>query len=335
VSSAKVSIAVPTYRRPDLLKTLLRLLMEQLTECADDEIRILVVDNDPGGSARAATEAMHSNRVAYIQERRPGVAAVRNRALREAWSDDAVIFIDDDQLPGAGWLRSMLRSWRRYGADAVAGPVVSELPAGADDWIRAGGFFDRSYRNRLKTGDRIDEVATTNLLLDMVAVRSRQLIFDERFGLSGGEDSLFTRSLSSSGGLIIWSTESRVTEPVPESRLSRTWLSRRALSSGNGAARVRIALQPSVAGRTRTRVTLLGKGIARWVGGAVKLIDGLLRKSDRRRGRAARTMLRGVGMCLGSLGIIYLEYARDGRRWQFGQGRLPHIEAGKENEVCQ
>ncbi|WP_188894786.1 glycosyltransferase family 2 protein [Microlunatus endophyticus] len=316
---ARMSIAVPTYRRPVELANLLRLVLSQLGDLPTDDVRILVIDNDPDQSGRPVVAAIGSAAVSYLQERRPGVAAVRNRALREAWSDDVLIFIDDDQLPDDGWLRGLVSAWR-FSGEAVAGPVVSEVPQDADGWIRNGGFFDRSYRNSLVTGDEIDEVATTNLLLDMRAIRSRGLLFDERFGLSGGEDSLFTRTLTRSGARIIWAAEARVLERVPANRLSRSWVSRRAISSGNGVARVRLALEPSANGRLRTRMSLMTAGLARCGGGAIGAVGGMLRRSDATRGRSTRTMLRGVGMFLGSLGITYLEYAREGRRWQFGSG---------------
>lgn len=317
---AHISIAIPTYRRPDELSHLLGVIAGQLRDLPADDVRIIVIDNDPHQTARPVVAASRPGPVNYIQELRPGVAAVRNRALHEAWTDDALVFIDDDEVPCDGWLRSLVSTWRSSRAAAVAGPVVSEVPADADSWIRTGGFFARSFRNSLTTGDGIDEVATTNLLLDMTAIRSRNLLFDERFGLSGGEDSLFTRSLTRSGGRIVWSAESKVFETVPADRLNRSWVSRRAISNGNGVARVRLALEPSTAGRLKARTTLLTMGLARCGAGAAGVLHGALRRSEARHGRSTRTMLRGVGMCLGSVGITYLEYSRDGKRWQFGAG---------------
>lgn len=318
--SARISVAVPTYRRPAELATLLDLILKQLRDLPADDVRILVVDNDPDRSAQPVVAACGSEAVSYRRESRPGVAAVRNRALREAWNEDVLIFIDDDQLPGDGWLRGLVSTWQRSAGGSVAGPVVSELPADADSWIRDGGFFNRSYRDSLTTGDEIDEVATTNLLLDMAAIRSRNLIFDERFGLSGGEDSLFTRTLTRTGGRIVWSEDSRVFERVPTNRLNRSWVRRRAISSGNGVARVRLALESSATARLRVRSILLVTGLARYGAGVVGVLTGILRRSESRHGRSTRTMFRGLGMCLGSVGITYLQYARDGRRWQFGSG---------------
>ncbi|MDG5711871.1 hypothetical protein N0Z45_19695, partial [Acinetobacter baumannii] len=83
---------------------------------------------------------------------------------------------------------------------------------------------------------------TTNLLLSGPVVRRLGLRFDERFGLSGGEDSLFTRALTGAGQRIVWCAEASVLEDVPADRATRSWVCRRALSSGNTAARVELAL---------------------------------------------------------------------------------------------
>ena len=111
---------------------------------------------------------------------------MRNRALREAFDDDVLVFLDDDQEPTSGWLAALVHVWRSRCAAAVAGPVQSRLPEGTPAWLSEGEFFDRAYRESLLTGDRIEEVATTNLLLDLTTVRGLGLTFDERFGLSGG-----------------------------------------------------------------------------------------------------------------------------------------------------
>ncbi|MDX6573696.1 MAG: succinoglycan biosynthesis protein ExoM, partial [Gaiellales bacterium] len=74
----RVVVAVLTYRRVDRLARLLPLLVEQADGIGAD---VLVIDNDPEGTAGplAAQHPVH-----YVHERRPGIAAARNRALAEA-----------------------------------------------------------------------------------------------------------------------------------------------------------------------------------------------------------------------------------------------------------
>lgn len=313
-----MSVAVPTYRRVAELAELLPLINDQLSRLAATGIEgeLLVIDNDPGQSARPLVSEVAPG--SYRSEPTPGVVAVRNRALAEADGRDLLIFLDDDQTPSAGWLAGLVGLWLAAPADArpgaVAGPVTSVLPEGVDRWIGEGGFFDRRYRARLRTGEVIAEVATTNLLLDLRKIRVLGLSFDPFLGLSGGEDSLFTRTLSASGAEIWWCAEAGVLEHVPGGRLTRGWVCRRALSSGNTAARVDLMLTASGPGRTTLRARLLLRGLSRTGGGALAGLVGQATRSPGRQGRAARTSFRGLGLLLGALDLSYLEYRRTGRR---------------------
>jgi hypothetical protein len=292
-------------------------LCDRLPERLSVTARIMIIDNDPAMSARAIVDQFYDQRVSFLAESRPGVVAVRNRALAQARSDDALIFIDDDELPTDSWLEALLDTWLGTSADAVAGPVRAQLPDSTDDWIRAGGFFDRSFRWGLVTGDQIVEVGAGNLLLDMATVRAMELTFDEGFGLSGGEDSLLTRTLTRAGASIVWSADAAVDDPVPVERVTRSWVCRRAVSSGNTGSRVQLALEPTAVRRAALRLRLFAGGSVRFAGGGLGLLVGLARRSQRRQARSARTLFRGAGMALGAVGLTYLPYARTGSRWQW------------------
>ena len=101
----------------------------------------------------------------------------------------------------------------------------------------------------------MSEAATNNLLLDLDGIRRLGLSFDERFGLTGGSDSMFTLQLTRRGGTIRWAEDAVVVEQEDPARLTRSWLLM--LSSGRqhlraGADRAR----PD--GRRQTRRTGAG-----------------------------------------------------------------------------
>lgn len=315
-----MTVAVPTYKRLDRLRVMIpRLATERddLRSTLGLTARILIIDNDPCCSARPVVEAAADLGMSYLWEPGPGVVAVRNRALAESSSDAAVIFIDDDEVPSVGWLTALVGTWLERSADAVAGPVIAELPADTDSWIKAGGFFDRAYRHGLVTGDRIQEVGAGNLLLDLTRVRSLGLRFDEGFGLTGGEDSLFTRSLTRAGASIVWCAEAAASDPIPRDRATRAWVCQRAISSGNTASRVGLALEESLPRRAALRIRLSISGALRLAGGCLGWSIGTVRGSEQRAARSTRTLMRGIGMILGAVGLKYLQYAREGSRWQW------------------
>ena len=327
VPPAGLTVAIPTYRRPGAVARALRAVLAEAGACRGDgagpggPVEVLVIDNDPDGSAREAVagvcggepgaEAGPGAAVRYVVEPSPGVSAVRNRALDETAGRALLVFIDDDEEPEAGWLRRLLSTRRDTGAAAVAGLVVPDYEAEPGPWLRAGGFFDRQS---WPTGTRRPVAATNNLLLDLGAVRAAGLRFDEAFGATGGEDALFTRSLVAAGGVIVWCDEARVRDRVPAARLERAWVLRRRRSHAATAVRVELALAGPGA-HPGIRLRALAGGGARVLAGLGRVaLGGLAAVAGRglaHRARGARLAARGSGMVAAALGRgAHREYGR-------------------------
>jgi GT2 family glycosyltransferase len=303
--SPAVTVITLTYKRAADLAAALPALLAAIAD--HPEADLLVVDNDVVPSARPVVDEFHSERLRYVHEPRPGIAAARNRGLDETTGSGAIIFIDDDETPCPGWLDRLLDAYRTHKAEAVAGPVLSEFEGPLDPWIAAGRYFDRL---RHPSGTVVEVAATNNLLLDRAFVSRHGLRFDEAFGLSGGSDSVFTRQLRHAGGRIVWCDEAVVTDRVPAARATRKWVVQRAFRMGNTEARARIYTAAGTASAVRERLRALGSGLARVGAGAVGLVGGVLTRSLPARSRGVRTTLRGAGMVLAAFGYSYFEYRR-------------------------
>ena len=299
-----VLIAILTYRRPDDLRAVLPMLQAEAS-ATDAPVRVLVVDNDPDAGAAAVVGGYGD--VRYVHEPRPGIAAARNRALAESGDDDVLVFIDDDERPGRGWLSAMLDTHRRHPGPGVVGPVVSSFAVDLDPWVAAGGFF---RRRRFPTGSAVHVAATNNLLLDLATVRAAGVRFDERLGLTGGSDTLFTRRLVAAAGPLVWCDEAVVQDVVPPDRCTRRWVLRRQLRSGNSWSRTALMLTGSRTGRIALRGRLVASGTARVVGGAARWFFGLASGRVAERACGARNASRGLGLVLGAFGYSYAEYRR-------------------------
>ncbi|MCZ2836437.1 glycosyltransferase family 2 protein [Modestobacter sp. VKM Ac-2985] len=301
----QVLVAVLTYRRTAQLAALLPHLVAQL-EQVDVPAAVLVVDNDPDGGAATVADRV-GPRVRYVHEPRPGIAAARNRALDEAAGADALVFIDDDEVPTPGWLSGLVRAWQDWRCAAVTGPVVSRFAVAPDAWVAASGAFDRLTR---VTGSRVAGAATNNLLLDLAHVRGHGLRFDERLGLTGGEDTLFTHALVRTGGEIRWVDEAEVIEPVPAERATRAWVLRRTFRAGSSWGRARVTLAAPGQHRSRVRAELVARGVLRSLQAALSLTGAVLRRDVAARSRATVRLVSHAGLLVGLTGFVYGEYAR-------------------------
>lgn len=182
--------------------------------------------------------------------------------------------------------------------------MLSTFTAEPDPWITAGGFFQRL---RHVTGTVVTTAATNNLLLDMSQVGP--LRFDLGFGLSGGSDTVFTRSLSAAGGRIVWCDEAPVHDLVPADRATPEWVRARASRIGNSDSRVQVYLAPS-SRRPVARLRATARGLVRVLGGSSRVVLGRLTGSLTHHARGTRTLLRGLGMLRGAWGSYVTEYAR-------------------------
>lgn len=307
-------MAVLTYRRPKDIAEVIPLLAEQAlaVAAAGYDARVLVVDNDPAGSAgavvaEAAVGLAAGRGIEYVNETTPGISAARNRALQESQEEDVLVFIDDDERPSPDWLRLLVQTYQEHAAAAVVGPVVSRFEVEPDAWIRAGRFFDR---RRMPTGTSIDVAATNNLLLDLRVVRELGLTFHPGFGFVGGEDTMFTRELHSRGARLVWCDEAVVADVVPAHRVTRRWVVLRALSSGNSWSLTSVELTPGPWARLGLRAGLTLRAVVRIAGGAFHFLRGALVRSLPYQARGIRTLARGVGMFIGAWGGSYQEYRR-------------------------
>jgi hypothetical protein len=242
-----------------------------------------------------------------VHEPRPGISAARNRALDEAGDADALVFLDDDELPSPGWLSGLVATWRAHGCAAVAGPVPPLLTGPVDPWVLGSGVFDRPER---ATGTLLPGAGAGNLLLDLAQVRSLGLRFDERLGLTGGEDTLFTHALLRGGGQIRWCAEAVAVETVPAARLTRPWVRRRSYRSAGSWSRAELLLAGSPAARWRLRASVTAKAAGKLAWAALTLVGAVLRRDVAARGRAVCTAASYAGLVAGSFGHVSAEYGR-------------------------
>ncbi|AAK24248.1 glycosyltransferase family 2 protein [Caulobacter vibrioides] len=251
---ARVTVMIPTQRRPDGLAVAARSVFGQVgVDFA--ELELVIVDNDQVPSAKPVADALRKGApcpVIYVNEKRPGVAFARNAGMARA-SGDFIAFLDDDEEAPSGWLAALLAAQERYDADVVFGPVKARAPAHIDqhrDYLER--FFSRIGPAQAGVIDYHygcgDSLIRRSALPDPVAP------FAVERNFIGGEDDLLFGHMGAAGKRFAWEPAAWVWEdPVP-SRLNLGYTIQRAFAYGQGPSAHCAAAEP--------RDNL---GVARWM----------------------------------------------------------------------
>jgi glycosyltransferase involved in cell wall biosynthesis len=229
--SDHISVCICTYRRPDWLRRLLRVLQQQQT--ADRfGVSIVVADNDAAESAReivAEVAKLATVPIHYCVEPTRNIALARNRAIAVA-TGDWIAFIDDDEVPIPEWLLRLRQACLDHQTHGALGPVRSHFEQPPPAWVPRSGLYDRPEH---ATGFVLSwpECRTGNVLFRREILPADGPAFSPDFP-NGGEDQDFFRRLIARGHRFIWCNEAVVYETVPPIRWDKRVLMRRALLRG-------------------------------------------------------------------------------------------------------
>ena len=238
---ADVAIIVPTLRRPESLERALRSLFGQ-TGVAERVSEIVVVDNDPPGSAAGGVGALRAQSpwpLVYVHAPRPGVATARNAGLT-ATKAPLIAFLDDDEAASPGWLATLLEAHETTGADAVFGPITGRAPD-AKPWLKPWleRFFGREGPER--TGLIETPFGCGNSLMTRATALPGPAPFDSAADQAGGEDDALFAALKARGGRFGWAADARVEEFAPAHRAPLAYALARAFAYGQGPSQTAAA----------------------------------------------------------------------------------------------
>jgi succinoglycan biosynthesis protein ExoM len=230
-SKKHITVCVCTYRRPEMLRSLLDDLRLQETGGAFT-LSIVVVDNDKERSAEAvvsAIAAMQTVSIEYCLQSEQNIALARNTAI-EHTTGDFVAFIDDDETPVPRWLLTLFEACNKYNSHGALGPVHPRYEEAPPTWVVEGKFYDRAT---YPTGMVIDwrKGRTGNVLLKKEIFAGESCPFRPEFRT--GEDQDFFRRMIEKGYVFIWCDEAVAHEVVPALRWNRAFLLKRALLRGH------------------------------------------------------------------------------------------------------
>jgi succinoglycan biosynthesis protein ExoM len=301
-----VSICIATYQRPEGLKRLMdgldRLVFSKLEH---PQIEVIVVDNAPTCSAQAFCEQLQLDfkwSLKYFNEPQRGISYVRNRAVAEtSKASDFILFIDDDEVPEPAWLEELLIAQHVYNADVVAGPSLPFFPvADTPQWVIKGKFFEAP---RFTTGHLLEYAGTNNVLIRAQILRDIDKVFDDRFAITGGEDTHLFMRLYQAGYKLIWADLAVVYEWIPKTRTNLTWILQRGYRSYSTYGLCEKELAPVI----KVLVRRISTGSGRIAIGIISLLPSIF-LGKAQVVQALLQIARGAGMLSGLMGKSYNEY---------------------------
>lgn len=226
-----VSVVITTYRRTSMLAELINALRPQI---AGRAVEVVIVDNCPDASARALLETTNDPAVRYEHEPRSGVVHARNRGVAAA-RGAYVIFLDDDEVPVAGWLTAWLAQANGT-TDASFGRIVPRCLGSCPPDLRTQVERNFSRDMRRSHGADITDLSaylgTGNAMFHKARCLGASGPFDLRFNARGGEDVWLIRGLVREGRRLLWNHEALVEELVPSDRMNLPSLRLRRFNQG-------------------------------------------------------------------------------------------------------
>ena len=242
-----VTVVVCTYNRADMLAPALGSLREQQT-LGKFDFEIVVVDDGSIDQTECVVLAQRNAApvsIRYVRQERSGIAAARNRGVRES-NGDWIAFFDDDQIAETNWLARLVEKAGIEDADCVGGPYLLRLPDSCDFELDSTlrrllgeNPLMQHERNISYSGldPRKHEVSpgTGNVLVKRVLFE-RIGLFSE--GRHYGEDREFFRRARKAGARFAIAPSAVIYHVVPAPRLTESYLLSTAAKGGQSQAEI-------------------------------------------------------------------------------------------------
>jgi succinoglycan biosynthesis protein ExoM len=219
-----VCVCIPTYKRAELLKKLLCGLARQST-AGLFTYSVVIVDNDEALTAKPVVDSFSAAvqfDVRYYSEPVKNISIARNNCVKHA-QGDYLAFIDDDEYPASDWLLNMYCAITATEVDAVGGVVFPVIKPEFPGWLISLCMVNyRLYYNFTYNGT-IFSLSTNNLLCRMNLIKKYSSPFDPRFGVTGGEDTIFFKKIRDDKAQFFWFRGGRVYEYILPYRQRLQW----------------------------------------------------------------------------------------------------------------
>jgi GT2 family glycosyltransferase len=236
--SPRLSVAVCTYNRYDVLPDAIDSLLKQA--CEPDFLDIIVIDNSPDQLAAERFSQRYASepRIRYVLEHVPGLSNARNRAAALARAD-LIAFMDDDAIAAPNWSTSIVRAFEVAGerAAVIGGRVLPRWIGSKPTWLSDDLL---KYLTIIDWGGRFRELpphqwlAGCNITFDKSALAavggfSRALgRIGSGLSLLSNDETDVMEKINATGRISMYCPDAVVEHIIDPARLTQSWFRRRA-----------------------------------------------------------------------------------------------------------
>jgi glycosyltransferase involved in cell wall biosynthesis len=234
-----ISILLPTFKRPRLLRQTLNAFARLITEKIRWEV--LVIDNGDDQNTKAVVMGYTKKLpIRYIVEKRRGKNNALNTAIPFA-RGRLIVFTDDDVVPEPNWLIEIWQGTKRWPEDCVfGGRCLPKFPEGHQMPFEHP-FFEGAYTIAdwdIPEGyHSAADVWGPNMAI-RAPIFKEGWRFNPHLGPDGtefcilGDETEFTLRLEKAGYKAVYLPKALVYHQIPEERMQYQWLYHRAFCFG-------------------------------------------------------------------------------------------------------
>jgi len=205
----KISVVVPTYKRPALLARCLHAILDQTLDKTNYEI--IVVSDGPDQATEFMTGLITLEgglpSITYLAlSHKKGPAAARNKGWQSA-SGELIVFTDDDCIPTANWLYNYWSAYQEAQTKDIVftGKVSVPIPARPTDYEKNISLLETA------------SFITANCACSKIALEKVNG-FDEAFSYAWREDSALEFELLNHQVPIIKIQNAMVEHPIRQAK---------------------------------------------------------------------------------------------------------------------
>nr|WP_321356186.1 glycosyltransferase family 2 protein [uncultured Draconibacterium sp.] len=288
-----ISICICTRQRQNALLNLLNSIDKINSKSLKQnyKVEIIVIENDNKPFLKNVIDGLKDKSkfpIKYFHEKNPGLCYARNRAVKETFNSDFILFVDDDQQVKTDLLENLVKAQKEFNADAIYGqnpPIFDSKGVPV--------YIQEFFKPNKKEYGQILKIAPTNCLYIRRAIlNTYNPPFDLRLNFVGCEDLMLTHQLSCDGYTIRSNPDATAYEIIPKERATVKYIIKRSFRNMNS-----LFYYHSISNQNYENKKLLIKAPFRLIAGFILSIPCLLLGN--------KNKLKGIILISESCGVMY------------------------------